>query len=93
MARGIYGVVWQQFIAIDYAPYQSLMALMQGVMLSAAIVPVMFALSPAFLIILRRREAADLDTSGAAVRAIAIAIALIIFVLVARFVLIPGLVA
>ena len=92
VARGVYSVVWQQFIAIDYAPFRQLLAFMEGVMLSAAIVPVMFALSPVFLIVLRRREAADLDTSGAAVRAIAIAIALVIFVLVARFVLIPGLV-
>ena len=93
IARGVEAVIWQRFIAIDFAPYTQLKALMEGVMLAAAIVPFMFALSPVFLIVLRRREAADLDTSGAAVRAISIVIALIIFVLVARFVLIPGLVA
>ena len=92
VALGVEAIVWRQFLAIDYAPYQELNALVQGVTLSAAIVPVMFALSPAFLIVLRRREAADLDTSGAAVRAIAIAIALVIFVLIARFALVPGLV-
>ena len=93
LARGVYGAVSHQFIAVDFAPHTQLAAFMEGVTLAAAIVPVMFALSPAFLIVLRRREAADLDTSGAAVRAIAIAIALAIFVLVARFALVPGLVA
>ena len=93
VARGVEAVIWQQFVAVDYAPYTQLAAFVQGVTLAAAIVPVMFVLSPVFLVALRYREASGVDTSGAAVRAIAIAIALVIFVLVARFVLIPGLVA
>ena len=93
VGRGVIAIIAQPFIAVDFAPYDQLTGLFEGICLAAAIVPVMFALSPAFLIALRRREAADLDTSGAAVRAIAIAIALVIFVLVARFALIPMLVA